>query len=141
MRSVGFHQSETATGTLLSVITGLFQRSQSRSLPVATQGAERDADPVGPGCRRVRLLRDPTRQPGTRVERLAIAVLEREGAVLFEPLVEQLARALYHDALLRGAWIVDIGIMGWKSFIPEVTAELEAASGLLWKIETGEGVY
>ena len=93
-----------------------------------------------PSAGRVRLL-EAGRPPMTPVERLAVSRLKREGAMPLPALAELVARDLYADALRHGAWVMDIGVFGRDAFVPDVARELEAANGILWEIETPDGVY
>lgn len=85
----------------------------------------------------IRLL-EPSRPPVTPVERLAVEVLKREGRTSLTKLVEHVAREVYFDEVHRGAWVLDIGLYVPKLFVPNVTSELKAANGILWKIESPE---
>lgn len=88
---------------------------------------------------RVRLLEAGQRSPLTAVERLAVSALRHEGAMPLLLLAERVAQDLYRDALRHGAWVLDIGLFGRDIFVPDVVRELEAASGVLWEIESVEG--
>ena len=129
MGSLGSPKTETSAGSLGSLVAGIFRtrRNEGRSLAHS--------------CRSVRPIRSASRSPITPVERLAGGMLEREGEMPLRLLVELVARPLYREAVLQGAWVVDIGIFGWKSFIPEVAAEIEAADGILWQIGAATGGY
>ena len=89
-----------------------------------------------PDARRVRLVADPLRSPITPLERFAVQTLTREGAMVFDALVERLARLLYRDALRHGAWVVDLGFFGGNLFVRDVARDLVAGAGVLWEIET-----
>lgn len=87
----------------------------------------------------VQLLDPPSRSPLTPVERLAVSALKREGVVSFERLVKRIASDLYSEELRNGAWSVDIGFFGSGLFIRDVTRELKAGDGILWKIKQEKG--
>ncbi len=87
----------------------------------------------------VQPIRPALRSPITPIERLVLARLEGESAMDLEMLLGLVSQDVYLDALHHGAWIVDIGILGWKPLIPEVAAEIEAADGILWQIGAAAG--
>lgn len=103
---------------------------------VEVRGVERRARDAGPpGDRVVRLLEAPRRQPATVVERLAVSVLAPAGVAPLAGLAERVARDLYVDALKHGAWVMDIGALGEEVFAADVARALEAADGILWRID------
>jgi hypothetical protein len=92
-------------------------------------GGEPSHDPI------VRLL-DPADQPVvTPIEKLTLSNLKREGVIPFRLLVERVATELYQAELRKGAWILDIGLLGSKLFVPAIIDEIEARNGTLWQIE------
>ncbi len=103
--------------------------------------AEATTQRLSRGGHYVRPIRPALRSPITPIQRLVLARLERESAVDLEMLSGLVSRDVYRDALHHGAWIVDIGILGWESLIPEVAAEIEAADGILWQIGAATGGY
>jgi hypothetical protein len=50
-------------------------------------------------------------------------------------LVERVVAELYDEELHYGAWILDIGLLGKRLFVPDVVREVEAGKGILWKID------
>jgi hypothetical protein len=83
----------------------------------------------------VRLI-EPVDQPViTPIEKLALSNLRREGVIPFRLLVERVATELYQAELRKGAWLLDIGLLGSKLFVPAVIGEIEARNGTLWQIE------
>ncbi len=97
---------------------------------------------VAPGSRSrrepgplVRLVDAPPRPAATPVERLAVAALGREGALAYTTLVERVADRLYREELRMGLWAADIGLWGKGLFLTEIAREIDAAAGLLWRIE------
>lgn len=80
----------------------------------------------------------PVRPAATPVERLAVEILKREGRTSLKRLVADVAREVYFDEVRRGAWVLDIGLYGPDLFVTEVISELNAANGILWKIESQE---
>ena len=80
----------------------------------------------------------PVRPAATQVERLAVEILKREGRTSLKRLVADVAREVYSDEVRRGAWVLDIGLYGPGLFVAEVVGELNAANGILWKIESPE---
>ena len=85
----------------------------------------------------VRLLK-ASRSPATIVERLSVEILKREGRTSLKRLVADVAREVYSDEVHHGAWVLDIGLYGPDLFVTEVISELNAANGILWKIESPE---
>jgi len=90
------------------------------------------------GALRVRLLESAGRLPTTPIEQWAVDFLSRGGPALFSELVRRIAGQLYHDEVRRGAAVLDIGLFGPELFHSEVTSELKAGDGILWKIERPE---
>ena len=76
-----------------------------------------------------------SRGPSTPVERLVLAILRDEGAIPLPVLVERVANALFQDELAGGAWVLDLGMLGSTLFVPDATAGIQAANGVLWQIE------
>jgi hypothetical protein len=64
-----------------------------------------------------------------------MSTLETTGNAPFYLLVERIADQLYREELRQGAWILDIGLFGSSLLISSVAQEIEAANGVLWKIE------
>ena len=85
----------------------------------------------------IRLLK-ASRSPATIVERLSVEILKREGRTSLKRLVADVAREVYSDEVRHGAWVLDIGLYGPDLFVTEVISELNAANGILWKIESPE---
>src|SRR5262249_61227643 len=74
----------------------------------------------------VRLL-DPVDRPVvTPIEKLTLSNLKREGVIPFRLLVERVATELCQAELRKGAWILDIGLMVGKLFVPAIIDEIEA---------------
>lgn len=82
----------------------------------------------------IRLL-EASRPPVTRMERLVVETLKREGRISLKQLVAHVARELYSDEVRNAAWVLDIGLFGPDLFVPNVAAELKSGNGSLWKIE------
>ena len=82
---------------------------------------------------RVQLLDDST-SPATPVERATLRVLKETGETRLEPLVERVADELYREELRNGAWLVDLGLVGSRLFVPDVLRSLKAYNGSLWRI-------
>jgi hypothetical protein len=76
-----------------------------------------------------------SREPSTPVERLALAILRREGPTPLHVLVKRVASGLFEDELAGGARVLDLGILGSTLFVPDATAGIQAANGVLWQIE------
>jgi hypothetical protein len=85
---------------------------------------------------KVWLIKPAPRWPVSDVEWLAVAVLRHESAISLNALVNRVAHELYLEELAMGAGILDIGLFGPKLFVHDVTAELNAANGILWHIES-----
>ena len=82
---------------------------------------------------RVRLIANPAR-PTTRIERASLAVLSESGEAPFDTLVTRVAAELYREEIRRGAWAVDLGLLGSRLFIPDVVRSLDRHNGVLWEI-------
>ena len=78
-------------------------------------------------------LDQPARAAETVVERLATSILRSEQSVPLRRLVERIADELYRQEL-KYAWVLDIGVLGSKIFVPGVAKEIEKGNGSLWKI-------
>ncbi len=120
-----------------------FARQRAGPAGSASPGA---ADPRGAPApaaaldrRDVRLLDEPVRAPVTAVERLAVATLREEGAMVVRTLAERVAAPLYRAELRQGAGVLDLGLFGWRLFVREVTHALESADRILWTIEKPSG--
>ena len=87
----------------------------------------------------VRLLEPVQRLPITPVERLAIRRLKGTGSMPFNQLVALVAKDLYHEELRAGAGVLDIGLFGSGLFTRDVTRDLKAGDGILWKIKQEKG--
>lgn len=87
----------------------------------------------------VRLLEPLRRSPTSPVEQLAVNILRQEGSISFELLVEYVVSDLYREELDRGAWTLDIGLLGKGLFVPDVVRGLKAGDGILWQIERPKG--
>jgi hypothetical protein len=83
----------------------------------------------------VRLIEPVDRPVVTPIEKLTLSNLRRERVIPFRLLVERVATELYQAELSKGAWILDIGLLGSKLFVPDVIDEIEARNGTLWQIE------
>ena len=83
----------------------------------------------------VHLLDDPPRSPVGPVERRAVALLAREGAVPLRRLIEQVARDLYRDAMERGGSMAEIGFSGSALFRADAERVIAEAAGSLWMID------
>jgi hypothetical protein len=90
------------------------------------------------GTPTVRLLTPPNRSPATPVEKLAVAALEEHEETPLALLVDRVAKDIYRDEIRAGAWTLDIGLFGSRLFARDVTRELQAADGILWKIQQRE---
>lgn len=82
---------------------------------------------------RVRLIANPAR-PATRIERASLAVLSESSEASFEALVARVAAELYREEIRRGAWAVDLGLLGSRLFVPDVVRSLDRYNGVLWEI-------
>jgi hypothetical protein len=69
------------------------------------------------------------------VERLTIALLQREGSIAFDLLVQQVSDELFQQEIDEGAWLLDIGLFGSTIFVRDVANEIKAGNGNLWDIE------
>ena len=74
------------------------------------------------------------REPTTLVERLTVAVLQRESPIPLHLLLERVADELYQQELDDGAWVLDLGMFGSGLFIPDLAREIRAGNGILWQI-------
>ncbi len=82
---------------------------------------------------RVRLIKNPAR-PTTRIERASLAVLSETGETSFDALVARVAAELYREEIRRGAWAVDLGLLGSRLFVTDVVRSLDRYNGLLWEL-------
>lgn len=87
----------------------------------------------------VRLIEPSERAPITPVERLAVAILQRDGETPLGRLLERLASEIYRQELREGAGLLDIGLFGPKLFRSDIAAELKAGENRLWRIERPKG--
>lgn len=85
------------------------------------------------GSLRVRLIANPAR-PTTRIERASLAVLSETGEASFDTLVTRVTAELYREEIRRGAWAVDLGLLGSRLFVPDVVRSLDRYNGVLWEI-------
>ena len=81
----------------------------------------------------VRLIDSPRRVPATPVEQ-RLQVMLKGGPVSLEQLVKDVAAELYEEELRMGAGVLDIGLFGSGLFNGDVSRELKAGDGILWKI-------
>lgn len=70
---------------------------------------------------------------------MARAKLAEDGITLFTSLVDHVSAELYSQAIRDGAWAIDIGLFGSALFASEVARDLQAANGVLWRIEEPDG--
>lgn len=106
------------------------ERLESRSWRMTTK--------VGSPDDLVRLIEPSERAPITPVERLALAILRRDGETPLGRLLERLASEIYRRELRAGAGLLDIGLLGPKLFLSDIVSELRAGENRLWRIESPE---
>lgn len=76
-----------------------------------------------------------SQKPTTPVERLTIALLQREGPIALDLLIQQVSDELFQQEIDEGAWLVDIGLFGSTIFVRDVASEIKAGNGNFWDIE------
>lgn len=74
-------------------------------------------------------------EPTTLVEKLTIAILQRETIIPLHLLVQRVADELFHQELDDGAWVLDLVMFGSALFVRDVSSEIRARNGSLWQIE------